>query len=154
MNTAPKTVILSLLLLAAFDLSAQKDTTLVGLIDANYTPDVVTFNNETIDVLKIDDVDVAPEYPGGSSALCKHLSYNIKYPKIALDQELKGIVILQLLILPDGSISTIRVAKSLSRECDKEAIRAARTLSKFKPAQKGGKPVAVWLNLPIVFDIY
>ncbi|MBR1446288.1 MAG: energy transducer TonB, partial [Alloprevotella sp.] len=38
--------------------------------------------------------------------------------------------------------------------CDKEAIRAARTLSKFKPAQKGGKPVAVWLNLPIVFDIY
>lgn len=99
------------------------------------------------------EVDVPASFPGGAAALTKYVSSHVKYPSIALDQELQGTVNLRFQVGADGSVSNVKVTKSLSRECDAEAMRVVRSLPKFSPAKMKGKPVAMWFNLPVRFQI-
>ena len=98
-------------------------------------------------------VEVPASYPGGEAAILAHIAKNLKYPKIALKQELQGVVTLRFKVEKDGSVGTVTVAKGLSHECDCEAIRTVKTLGRFTPAWQQGEPVAVWFTLPIRFQI-
>lgn len=98
-------------------------------------------------------VEVPATYPGGEEALLAFVSKNLVYPAIALDQELQGTVVLRFKVDVDGSVSTIKVEKSLSRECDEAAAAVVRKLKRFVPAKQQGHPVPVWFRLPIRFRI-
>jgi len=100
-----------------------------------------------------DAVEVPATYPGGDEALLQAINRNLKYPQIALDQELQGVVILRFQVGRDGSISQIKVEKSLSTECDNAAKAALKKLSRFIPAKQQGHPVPVWFRLPVRFRI-
>ena len=98
-------------------------------------------------------VEVPASYPGGEAAILAHIAKNLKYPEIALEQELQGVVTLRFKVEKDGSVGTVTVAKGLSRECDQAAVSVVKTLGRFTPAWQQGEPVAVWYTLPIHFQI-
>lgn len=98
-------------------------------------------------------VEVPATFPGGESALLKFVSSNLKYPDIALEQELQGTVVLRFKVDTDGSVSTVKVEKSLSKECDQAAAAVVRKLPRFVPAKQQGHPVPVWFRLPVRFRI-
>ena len=98
-------------------------------------------------------VEVPATYPGGESALLAFVSKNLVYPAIAQEQELQGTVVLRFKVDTDGSVSTVKVEKSLSRECDKAAADVVKKLHRFVPAKQQGHPVPVWFRLPIRFRI-
>ena len=98
-------------------------------------------------------VEVAATFPGGESALLGFIAKNLKYPNIALEQELQGTVILKFEVGKDGSVSRIKIVKSLSPECDKAATDVVKKLPRFSPAKQQGHPVPVWFTLPIRFQI-
>lgn len=98
-------------------------------------------------------VEVPATYPGGEEALLAFVSKNLVYPSIAIEQELQGTVILRFQVGTDGSVSQIKVEKSLSRECDQAAATVVRKLNRFVPAKQQGRPVPVWFRLPIRFRI-
>lgn len=98
-------------------------------------------------------VDVPASFPGGEAALIRFVSQNTKYPEIALEQGLQGTVTLRFKVDVDGSISQVSVKKGLSRECDKAAMDVVRKLPRFTPAKSNGRPVPVWFNLPVKFQI-
>ena len=98
-------------------------------------------------------VEVAATFPGGESALLAFIGKNLKYPEIALEQELQGTVILKFKVEKDGTIQHVKIVKSLSPECDKAAIDVVKKLPRFAPAKQQGHPVAVWFTLPIRFQI-
>lgn len=98
-------------------------------------------------------VEVQASYPGGEAALLKFIGDNLVYPEIAQEQELQGTVILKFKVDVDGSVSTIKVQKSLSRECDQAAVAVVKKLKRFVPAKQQGHPVAVWFTLPIRFRL-
>jgi protein TonB len=77
----------------------------------------------------------------------------MRYPEIAIEREIQGIVTLRLKIEKDGSVSSVSVVGSLSPECDREAVRVVKTLGRFISAIQQGKPVAVWYTLPVRFQI-
>lgn len=98
-------------------------------------------------------VEVPANYPGGEGALLAFVAKNLVYPSIALEQELQGVVMLRFRVETDGSIGTIKVEKSLSRECDQAAAAVVKKLHRFTPAKQQGHPVPVWFRLPIRFRI-
>lgn len=98
-------------------------------------------------------VDVPASFPGGDAALRQFIAKNTVYPEIAIEQGLQGTVILRFKVDVDGSVSTVSVKKSLSRECDKAAMDVFRKLPKFTPAKTNGHPVPVWFTMPVKFAI-
>ena len=98
-------------------------------------------------------VEVPATYPGGEAALLNFVSKNLVYPAIAQEQELQGVVVLRFKVDVDGSVSTVKVEKSLSRECDQAAADVVKKLHRFVPAKQQGHPVPVWFRLPVRFRI-
>lgn len=95
--------------------------------------------------------DKLATYPGGETALMEDIIKNIRFPAKAMKDKVNGKCVISFIINTDGSISNSRVYKSLTPECDKEALRVVGLLKKFQPAIKDGKPVAMEYELPIKF---
>ena len=108
--------------------------------------------DETEDEI-FETAQVAPEFPGGMSALFDYLRKNIKYPPKALKKGTEGTVVIRFMIDKDGSLSNMGIQKSLSKECDKEALRVVKKMPKWTPGYNGGKPVKCWFTLPIQFKL-
>lgn len=98
-------------------------------------------------------VEVPATYPGGEAALLKFVTDNLVYPQIAQEQDLQGTVVLRFKVDVDGSVSAVKIEKSLSRECDEAAATVVRKLRRFVPAKQQGHPVPVWFRLPVRFRI-
>ena len=98
-------------------------------------------------------VEQDAEFPGGQAALLKFIRDNVKYPAIALEQDLQGMVILRFVVERDGSVGDVQIKKSLSAECDREAIRVVKSLPRFIPAKQSGRPVRKWFTVPVRFII-
>ncbi|WP_090154694.1 TonB family protein [Dyadobacter soli] len=84
--------------------------------------------------------------------LTKFLANNLKYPEEALKAGVQGAVQVSFLIDEDGGVSSGRIVKSPGIELDDEALRLVTLMPKWTPAQKDGKPVAVWYTISIRFD--
>jgi len=95
--------------------------------------------------------DRAPVYPGGEQALGLFFLNNVKYPDAARVKQLSGIVLVTATVNADGSVSNPVVAKSLSPECDAEALRVVPLLTGWQPAMRRGRPLPVLIQLPVPF---
>ena len=96
-----------------------------------------------------------PMFPGGDGALMKYLEKNIHYPMSAKDNAIQGKVIVQFVVEKDGSIGEVKVARSVDRDLDREAIRLCKSLPKFSPGRNAnGEPVRVWYTLPVTFKLH
>jgi TonB family protein len=84
--------------------------------------------------------------------LTKFLANNLKYPDEALQSGVQGPVQVSFLIDDEGNISSGRIIRSPGIELDEEALRLIRIMPKWTPAQKDGKPIAVWYTISIQFD--
>ncbi len=95
--------------------------------------------------------DRAPVYPGGAEALGLFFLQNIKYPEAARVKQLSGTVLVRATVNVDGTVSNPTVAKSLSPECDAEALRVVVLLTGWQPAMRRARPLPVLIELPVPF---
>ncbi|MBR6048651.1 MAG: M56 family metallopeptidase [Bacteroidales bacterium] len=95
----------------------------------------------------------SPEYEGGMEALYKYLAENIKYPEQAKADGIQGRVLIRFVVMNDGSIVNVEVARGIGGGCDEEAVRVVKGMSKWKPAVYEGKAVNVQYALPITFKL-
>ena len=65
----------------------------------------------------------------------------------------QGIGILELLVGTDGSVSQVKVVRSVKTELDRKAIEIT-TGRKFEPARKNGMPVPFLMNIEFNFRLY
>lgn len=98
-------------------------------------------------------VEKQPLFPGGSKAMMKFLSDNIEYPPIARDKGIEGRVILNFIVEKDGSLSDVKVVRSIDPSLDKEALRVIRAMPEWTPGKQRGKEVRVRFTLPVVFKL-
>lgn len=94
-----------------------------------------------------------PEYVGGMDALYKYLTENIHYPEQAKADNIQGRVIVHFVVMNDGSVVNIEVARGIGGGCDEEAVRVVKAMPKWKPAISDGKAVNVQYTLPITFKL-
>ena len=119
------------------------------LMTANAQKTVVSQSNQNV----YDQVEQMPEFVGGMPALIEFLQTNLKYPEDAIAQKLGGRVMVQFVVETDGSISNVRVARTLFPSLDNEAVRVVKAMPKWKPGKEKGRPVRVNFTLPVVFNI-
>ena len=74
------------------------------------------------------------------------------YPAEARRAGVDGTVMVQVLVLEDGTVGECRIVKSVPA-LDDAAVAAARQW-RFKPAMSKGQPVAVWVAVPIRFTLH
>ncbi|RMH71624.1 MAG: energy transducer TonB [Gemmatimonadetes bacterium] len=78
-----------------------------------------------------------------------------EYPEIARKSGLEGMVLLEVVVEKDGTVSDAKVLRSLQPGpggCDEAAIAAALK-SVFTPAKQRDKPVRVKITLPFRFTL-
>jgi len=100
-----------------------------------------------------DVVEQMPSFPGGQSALFQWLSSNIKYPVVAEENGVQGRVIVTFVVERDGSITDVKVVKSVDPSLDKEAVRVTKSMPKWIPGKQNGSAVRVKYTVPVTFRL-
>ncbi|MDO5017137.1 MAG: M56 family metallopeptidase [Porphyromonas sp.] len=97
---------------------------------------------------------VIPEFPGGDKALMQWLSQNIRYPEEAVKQNIQGRPLVSFIIEKDGSITDIKVVKSIHPLLDAEAIRIVQAMPKWIPGKdKEGNTIRTRFTIPLLFKL-
>ena len=100
-----------------------------------------------------DVVEQMPSFPGGDAELMKFLGSHIKYPSIAEENGISGRVIATFVVERDGSITDVRILKSVDPSLDKEAIRVLQSMPRWIPGKQNGSPVRVKYTVPVTFRL-
>ncbi|RED93172.1 M56 family metallopeptidase [Marinoscillum furvescens] len=98
-------------------------------------------------------VEEQPEFPGGMTAYYEFLSEQMTYPTAAKEKGITGRVYVQFIVMPDGSLSDVKVVKGVDPLLDEEAIRVVKASPNFIPGKQRGKAVKVRMVLPIIFAL-
>jgi len=109
---------------------------------------------------------VGPGDPGGIGGDAFHPGNGVLSPRLlrqvrpsytadAMRARLQGLVRLECVVLPDGSIGRVRVVQSLDSVfgLDQEAIKAARQW-RFTPGTRSGQPVPVLVTIDLEFVLH
>ena len=100
-----------------------------------------------------DIVEEMPHFPGGAAALQAFLSSNTKYPVVAQENGVQGRVIVSFVVERDGSITDVRVVRSVDPSLDREASRVVRSMPRWSPGKQNGSAVRVKYTVPVVFRL-
>lgn len=93
-------------------------------------------------------VEELPEPMGGISAI----QSRVEYPELAKKAGIEGRVTIRAAIDEKGNVIKTQVVKGIGGGCDEAAIKAIEK-TKFKPGSQRGKPVKVWMAIPIAFKL-
>jgi protein TonB len=149
-----KTLLIALFILPMLVVHAQQPTP-----KNPKDPDSAIQINQPMKVVEISanaifiKVEHEPEFPGGTEKLYQYLEKNLRYPSAAKENNIQGKVFVTFVVEKDGSLTGIKVKKSLSRETDAEAIRLIQASPKWNPGVLNGRAVRVQYTLPVVFAL-
>jgi periplasmic protein TonB len=99
---------------------------------------------------------VGPAYGVGNGVTAPQLIREVKpaYTTEAMRARIQGEVELSAIVRPDGSVTDLRVLRSLDGlfGLDEEAIKAARQW-RFRPGTRFGQPVSVYVKIAVGFTM-
>jgi protein TonB len=150
---ASRLMLVLVMALCLADLSACSKSGNTGAMKGDEATSDQSAVTRGIDVPQV-EVDELPLFPGGDVALLKYVAENTVYPEDAKKNNITGKVIVKYVVRKDCTVTDAEIIKSVSPSIDEAAIRVVESLPKYeKPAMKGGKPVSVYLMLPITFAL-
>ena len=130
----------------------SEDNTALAREETREHEEVQAHQSETSN--KVYDVaEQMPQFPGGPQALFEYLSRNIKYPVEAEENGIQGRVVVSIVIERDGSVSDVKVVKSVAPSLDKEAVRVISSMPKWIPGKQNGSAVRVKYTMPVTFSL-
>lgn len=99
-----------------------------------------------------EDLDVLPSFIGGQNALSQYMNDNLQYPDAAEKKGIEGKVYVLFNVEKDGTITNVKVGKSVDLDLDQEAVRLVKNMPKWEPGRKRGKATLVKnMRMPITF---
>jgi protein TonB len=135
------------------DKEGTKDRTDVAIrndiaVNTNESEEKKEVANKVFDV-----VEQMPSFPGGNEALMKFLQENVKYPVVAQENGVQGRVVVSFVVERDGSITDVKVVRSVDPSLDKEATRVVKSMPHWIPGKQNGAAVRVKYNVPVSFRL-
>jgi TonB family protein len=94
---------------------------------------------------------IAPMFPGGNDSLKAYLAKNTHYPAPAAKKHITGVAGVDFTVDEKGNLTNIKISKSLSYSCDKEALRVIKHMPKWKPGMDGRNPKAMDYHVDVTF---
>ena len=95
-----------------------------------------------------------PEPFNGFDAYSQYIKDNLRYPASAVEKRIEGLVDLGFIINKDSIPSNLQVIRSLTGDCDTEAMRLLREGPKWKPVYVNGKlqEIEVYYTVPFKLE--
>lgn len=93
--------------------------------------------------------DEAPEPIGGYATIQR----NVRYPEIAQEAGIEGMVIVQAFIDQKGRVTETLILRGIPNTGLNEAAMDAISKTRFKPAKQRDRPVGVWISIPVNFKL-
>ena len=78
---------------------------------------------------------------------------NVKFPQIALENNIQGRVVLSFVIDKDGRLTNIEVLQAPDRSLAEEAVRVLNKSPKWSPGKQRNQTVRVRFTLPVDFRV-
>ena len=100
-----------------------------------------------------DVVEKMPSFPGGNGAMMQFIQSNVNYPAAARENGIQGRVQIGFIVEHDGSISDVRVVRSVDPALDMEAVRVVKRMPRWEPGKQNGQPVRVKYTVPVLFRL-
>lgn len=113
-------------------------------------PDQKGGEEEVVSFRVVEDL---PQPPGGYGEFMKWLTRNLKYPENAQQRKLQGKVVATFIVNKDGSVTDVNIVKSLTADCDQEAMRVLRMMPRWTPGVQNDKPCRTQVCIPIIFKM-
>jgi protein TonB len=99
-------------------------------------------------------VEDMPKFRGqGLEAFRNYIQKNLKYPLIAVENGIEGIVYLRFIVNKDGSIGEVRLMRGVDPSLDEAAVNAIKNAPNWDPGKQRGIPVKVSMTVPIAFSL-
>ncbi len=98
------------------------------------------------------ETQVTPLVPRGNAGLGQYLADNMRYPEEAYRRSIEGLVKMQFVVEPSGSISNLVVAEELGGGCTAEAMRLVYQ-TPWAPGISQGKRVRSTAEVSIRFSL-
>ena len=94
-------------------------------------------------------------FPGGEEAYMKFLANNIKYPVIAQENGIQGLVEAVYTVDAKGKVSFVRIEKGVDPSLDNEVKRVIELMPDWIPAppKPNGEAVSMTRSIPFVFRL-
>ncbi|NQV52517.1 MAG: TonB family protein [Flavobacteriales bacterium] len=131
----------------------------IGTVDVEGIDSVIVDIEATIEAPVVAEeailsfVEEMPSYKGGEPALMQYLGESLKYPGIAKDLDVQGIVYVRFVVEANGAISEVSVVRGVFGALDEEAIRVIKAMPDWNPGQQNGRNVRVYYTIPIRFEL-
>lgn len=131
------------------NVGSQKENNLISVVSSSTQEKMVDSEDDKVYV----KVDTKAHFPGGMQGLSNFLTSNLRYPRSAFEKGIQGKVIVEFIVEKDGSLSDVKVARSIDPDLALEAMRVVRLMRGWIPAQIDGKYVRSKFRLPITFAL-
>ena len=113
---------------------------------------VSAYAHDYSDTVPLQLTDPKPSFNGGDiDEFAKWINARLVFPEKAKEEGITGRVMVQFIVLEDGSVSNVRVIKSAHPILDKEAVRLVSSSPKWEPGMVDGKPVNVAMTHSVSF---
>jgi protein TonB len=98
-------------------------------------------------------VEVMPSFRGGDEKKFRDWVQNrAVYPEEAVNNKIKGTVMLTFVVEKDGSVSDVNIVRGVHPLLDNEALKVVSESPKWSPGLQRGQPVRVIFIIPIIFS--
>ncbi len=139
--------------IGALDVKGNSDQGEIMKVTQRVADEPVKEDKPEVENKVFDVVEQMPSFPGGPSALNQYLSNNVKYPVVAQENGVQGRVVVSFVVERDGSITDVKVVRSVDPSLDREASRVVSSMPKWIPGKQNGSPVRVKYNVPVSFKL-
>jgi protein TonB len=78
---------------------------------------------------------------------------NIKYPQLAVENQIEGKVYVQFVVNEMGKVEDVKVLRGVDPILDAEAVRVISASPLWTPPRQGGRKVKQIITLPVIFKL-
>jgi len=136
-------LLIALSFITLVQIKAQTTLALVDT-DMNYSTEIIS--NTT------DDTNVTfAKFKKVETAVIRQLQTEVKYPEIAYQYNVEGIVLIQFTF--DGNVKDVKVIQSLGAGCDKAVLQAIQDFPKLYQEMGGEHIKPIKVTVPFVFEM-
>lgn len=97
---------------------------------------------------KSKDFDTPPSFPGGDNVMLQFIAQNLRLPETFFGAYQQRIIF-SFCVLGDGSLADVKVVTDCPPEMKQDILRLVKSMPKWKPAMKDGKPTCAKWKIPI-----
>ncbi|MDH5365538.1 MAG: energy transducer TonB [Cyclobacteriaceae bacterium] len=113
-----------------------------AITTSDESSEVVPIENEEVEIVQVKlngTIEAMPNsekqaFPdGGFSSFNQYIKNGYKYPDVAIDKNIQGVVVAQFTLTADSNITDLKIISSLSAECDNLVINMIKNGPKWQP---------------------